>query len=623
MAAVSSPKTMIPAALNGGTGRFENASLYVGDLEKNVNEAQLYDLFGQIGQVVSIRVCRDQTKLSSLGYAYVNFSSANDANTAMEHLNFTPLNGKPIRIMFSHRDPSIRKSGFANVFIKNLDTSIDNKALHDTFASFGTVLSCKIALDCNGQSRRYGFVQFDNDVSAQNAIEKLNGMLINEKKVYVGLFIRHQERSGNGSAKFTNVYVKNFSETYTDEDLKKLFDTFGVITSAVVMKDDNGNSKCFGFVNFQSSDSAAAAVERLNGTSTNEDKILFVGRAQRKTERVAELKAKFEQEKMKRYEKLQGANLYVKNLEDNINDENLKGLFSNFGTITSCKVIFDADGRSKGYGFVAFSTPEEASKAMNEMKGKIIEKKPLYVSVAERKEQRKARLQARFSQIQALGGIAPLHAGAVGYHPGAPKIAPQQLYFGQGTPGFVPSQPAGYGFQQQFMPSMQSSVAPNFTMPYHHQRQGHFGNRMNGRRVGNFQRGQQNPMRNFNQGFRYNGRNGRDLSVDPEDLMGKMMDPSVVAATPIDNQLHSALPNTTLSSTLASATPEIQQMMLSEHLFPLVSHLTSNDQAAKVTGMLLEMDQAEVIHLIESPEELKIKVSEAMQVLHEASPSSE
>jgi polyadenylate-binding protein len=69
---------MIPAASNGSTGRFENASLYVGDLEKNVNEAQLYDLFGQIGQVVSIRVCRDQTKLSSLGYAYVNFSSAND-----------------------------------------------------------------------------------------------------------------------------------------------------------------------------------------------------------------------------------------------------------------------------------------------------------------------------------------------------------------------------------------------------------------------------------------------------------------------------------------------------------------------------------------------------------------
>jgi polyadenylate-binding protein len=175
-------------------------------------------------------------------------------------------------------------------------------------------------------------------VSAQNAIEKLDGMLINEKKVYVGIFIRHQERSRNGSAKFTNVYVKNFPETYTEVDLKKLFDSFGVITSSVVMKDDNGNSRCFGFVNFQSSDAAAAAVERLNGTSTNEEKILFVGRAQRKAERVAALKEKFQQEKIKIYEKLKGANLYIKNLEENINDEKLKELFSEFGTIRSCKV---------------------------------------------------------------------------------------------------------------------------------------------------------------------------------------------------------------------------------------------------------------------------------------------
>jgi polyadenylate-binding protein len=67
----------------------------------------------------------------------------------------------------------------------------------------------------------------------------------------------------------------------------------------------------------------------------------------------------------------------------------------------------------------------------------------------------------------------------------------------------------------------------------------------------------------------------------------------------------------------------VGKQMLREHLLPLVSRLASNNQAAKVTEMLLEMDQAEVIHLIESPEELKIKVSEAMQVLRDASPSSE
>jgi polyadenylate-binding protein len=49
-------------------------------------------------------------------------------------------------------------------------------------------------------------------------------MLLNDKKVDVGLFIRHQERErANGSPRFTNVYVKNLSETYTDEDLKQRF----------------------------------------------------------------------------------------------------------------------------------------------------------------------------------------------------------------------------------------------------------------------------------------------------------------------------------------------------------------------------------------------------------------
>ncbi|KAG6437102.1 hypothetical protein SASPL_102012 [Salvia splendens] len=81
------------------------------------------------------------------------------ASNAKDDLNFTHVNGKPIRIMFSHRDPSLRKSGYANLFIKNLDQAIDTKALFKTFSAFGTVLSCKIAVDHNENSRGYGFVQ--------------------------------------------------------------------------------------------------------------------------------------------------------------------------------------------------------------------------------------------------------------------------------------------------------------------------------------------------------------------------------------------------------------------------------------------------------------------------------
>lgn len=70
------------------------------------------------------------------------------AERALDTMNFDVLKGRPMRIMWSQRDPSLRKSGVGNVFIKNLDRSIDNKAMYDTFSAFGNILSCKVS-DCS------------------------------------------------------------------------------------------------------------------------------------------------------------------------------------------------------------------------------------------------------------------------------------------------------------------------------------------------------------------------------------------------------------------------------------------------------------------------------------------
>jgi len=106
---------------NTGTGTsstYSNASLYVGDLHPEINEAILFDLFKEVGQIVSIKVCRDSLTLKSLGYAYVNFQSPEDAAHAHEKFNFFPVKGKPIRIMYVQRDPTLRKSGMGNILLK-------------------------------------------------------------------------------------------------------------------------------------------------------------------------------------------------------------------------------------------------------------------------------------------------------------------------------------------------------------------------------------------------------------------------------------------------------------------------------------------------------------------------
>ncbi|XP_058081705.1 polyadenylate-binding protein 8-like isoform X3 [Magnolia sinica] len=545
------------------------------------------------------------------------------AARALEMLNFTPLNGKPIRIMYSHRDPSIRKSGAANIFIKNLDKAIDNKALHDTFSVFGNILSCKIATDPSGQSKGYGFVQFEQEEAAQNAIDKLNGMLLNDKQVYVGPFLRKQERDiAATKTKFNNVFVKNLSEYTTEEDLKKVFGEYGTLTSVVVMREGDGKSKCFGFVNFENADDAAQSVEALNGKKFD-DKEWYVGKAQKKSEREMELKGRFDQSMKEVADKFQGVNLYLKNLDDSIGDDKLRELFSEFGTITSCKVMRDPNGVSRGSGFVAFSTPEEASRALAEMNGKIVVSKPLYVALAQRKEDRRARLQAQFSQMRPVA-MAPSVAHRVPMHPpGAPGIG-QQIFYGQGPPTLIPPQP-GFGYQQQLVPGMRPGGAPmpNFFVPL--VPQGQQAQRPGGRRAGAgpVQQTQQ-PVPLLQQQMLPRGRvyhryppGGRSMPDVPlPGVAGSMLPvPYDMSGMPLrDAGISQPIPIGALASALANANPEQQRTMLGESLYPLVDQL-EHDMAAKVTGMLLEMDQTEVLHLLESPDALKAKVAEAMEVL--------
>lgn len=643
-----------------------SASLYVGELDPSVTEAMLFELFSSIGSVASIRVCRDAVTRRSLGYAYVNYNSTPDGERALEELNYTQIKGRPCRIMWSQRDPALRKTGAGNIFIKNLDAAIDNKALHDTFAAFGNILSCKVAQDENGNSKGYGFVHYETDEAAAAAIKHVNGMLLNEKKVYVGPHIPKKDRQSKFEemkANFTNVYVKNINTDATDDDFRLLFEQFGDVTSSSLARDNEGKSRGFGFVNFTTHEAAAKAVDDLNGKDF-QGQDLYVGRAQKKHEREEELRKSYEAARQEKASKYQGVNLYIKNLADDVDDDKLRAMFAEFGPITSAKVMRDSLsesgdddkksddekeevetkepveevkeedgdkkekkgdrklGKSKGFGFVCFANPEDATKAVTEMNQRMIEGKPLYVALAQRKDVRKSQLEAsiqarnqlRMQQAAAAAGMPqqfmqppvfygpgqqpvfpPGGRGAMpfpqpgmgmpgvqGGRPGQfnPNAFPQGgrgAPIPQGMPGiympgqFPPGAPYGQppmmaAMAQQTLSNGRGAPAGRGPMPM--PGAGLPGYPPNGRQGGAGRGGNRNgPMGQFPQGGR---------SMPPQDLTPSSL---------LQSQLQAHAGN-----------PQQQKQMLGEVIFPKISAIQP-ELAGKITGMLLEMDNNELVNL--------------------------
>lgn len=579
------------------TQNYASASLYVGDLLPEVNETTLFEIFKQVGPVASIRVCRDSITRRSLGYAYINYHNITDAERALDLLNYKDIKNKACRIMWSQRDPALRKSGLGNIFIKNLDKTIDNKILYDTFASFGNILSCKISYDENGNSKGFGFVHYESNESADEAIKAVNGKLLNGKKAFVGLFVPKKDRSREFEPKWTNIYVKNVPKSLNETTFHEMFSKFGKVTSAVLQKDEASLSKGFGFINYENHEEAQAAIDEMNGKEIDGVQV-YVGRAQKKSERERELKDMFEKLKRERMSKYQGVNLYIKNLEETVDDAKLRQEFQHIGTITSAKVMKDDKTASKGFGFVCFATPDEATKAVTEMNGKMIGNKPIYVALAQRKEQRRAQLEAQHAaratgirlqqQAQAAGMTGnPLYATG-----GAPVFYAQPVI---GRGGFV--YPAG-------VPGRFPGFQGRGGAPY-----GAHNN--NGYRVGGG-----NPRGGINARGR-GGMNTRGRGGQP--YPGIKYNPNVRnPQQPM--QAPAPLPNQEDPNANAAVNPEERKQMLGETLYGLITNQLktigqSEELAGKITGMVLELSEPELVAMIESNEILTKKVGEALEVL--------
>ncbi|EFX86374.1 hypothetical protein DAPPUDRAFT_98025 [Daphnia pulex] len=140
-----------------------------------MTQEEIRSLFASIGEVESCKLIRDKITGQSLGYGFVNYHRAEDAEKAINTLNGLRLQNKTIKVSFAR--PSSENIKGANLYVSGIPKTMCQSELETLFAPFGRIITSRILCDSitAGLSKGVGFIRFDTRGEAERAIEKLNG----------------------------------------------------------------------------------------------------------------------------------------------------------------------------------------------------------------------------------------------------------------------------------------------------------------------------------------------------------------------------------------------------------------------------------------------------------------
>ncbi|KAI4787330.1 ELAV-like protein 1 isoform X1 [Gymnodraco acuticeps] len=300
-------------------------NLIVNYLPQSMSQDELRSLFSSVGDVESAKLIRDKVAGNpdshSLGYGFVNFVNANDAERAISTLNGLRLQSKTIKVSFAR--PSSDTIKDANLYISGLPRTLSQPDLEDMFSRFGHIINSRVLVDqASGLSRGVAFIRFDKRSEAEDAVKHLNGhtppgtsepitvkfaanpnqarnsqmmsqMYHGQSRRFGGPVHHQQQRfrfspmsvdhmggggggvSGNPSAGWC-IFIYNLGQDADEAILWQMFGPFGAVNNVKVIRDFNTNKcKGFGFVTMTNYEEAAMAIHSLNGYRLG-DKVLQV-----------------------------------------------------------------------------------------------------------------------------------------------------------------------------------------------------------------------------------------------------------------------------------------------------------------------------------------------------------
>jgi RNA recognition motif-containing protein len=285
------------------TKQYNSSTLFVKGIPFNIQPREVYEYFFQFGDISSAKL-KENPDGNHLGYGYVTFFSQLNAEKALKTSNGKVIwGGSPLEVhYFKNRIERISTTGpeVFKLYITNFSSNVTEDKIIELTKDFGGILSCEIKMEKIG--RRYALVCFEEEESAKNALESLNGKNIDGYNLFCKIMQEknyNEEESLNQNKYNKNNYNKRFFQrnplylnkdnnnlcnlvikdipyTIKEKEFYDIFSKYGKILSAKLETSDLiqniGNqptkttmSKGIGYVCFEDKDVARLVKEKLNG----------------------------------------------------------------------------------------------------------------------------------------------------------------------------------------------------------------------------------------------------------------------------------------------------------------------------------------------------------------------
>eukprot|EP00298_Acanthocystis_sp_HF-20_P019996 c24532_g1_i1.p1 GENE.c24532_g1_i1~~c24532_g1_i1.p1 ORF type:complete len:400 (-),score=136.52 c24532_g1_i1:82-1260(-) len=257
--------------------------LYVGNLDPRVTEQLLFELFSGLGQIEQCKIIQDKQTGGSAGYGFIDFTSRDSAQKALQTMNQRSIYDKEIKVNWAVH--SAQTDATYSLYVGDLSKDVDDALLLKTFSTFGECVDGRVMWDPEtGRTRGYGFVTFRLRENAEKSLHDMNGAFLGGRAIRVN-WANHKQKSqdemheesfhsnyshqpsgsvahlgGNTGEDNRVIYVGNLAPDVTAQALQTKFQVIGPIEFVRTQTD-----KGFSFITFTSAADAARAIDTMNG----------------------------------------------------------------------------------------------------------------------------------------------------------------------------------------------------------------------------------------------------------------------------------------------------------------------------------------------------------------------